>query len=177
VCSYTSHRTSTERQLTWRDLLTSKLSHVNESQLRVWNPLFESKTHSESNSITSPPTHHDSSTNFCYLPKTYSRAHAGSHHRTDTQALRMQREGPARGIENHLKPIFGSKTPNFESTSSACLRRCRRAAPPLGACAGRNPFRAKVVLQIESAGSAAILGKLKVKATTCSHGNPPTARP
>ena len=31
------------------------------------------------------------------------------------------------------------KPQDFESTSSTHLRRCRRAAPPLGACAGRNP--------------------------------------
>ena len=58
------------------------------------------------------------------------------------------------------------------------LRRCTtRVEPPRAQAQAAAPFRAKVGLQIESTGSAAILGKLKVKATTCSHGNPPTARP
>ena len=58
------------------------------------------------------------------------------------------------------------------------LRRCTtRVEPPQAQAPAAAPFRAKVGLQIESAGSAAILGKLKVKATIYSHGNPPTARP
>ena len=107
---------------------------------------------SEADIITSPPTHHDSST------------------QTASSLNHRQQSRSVRGAKN-LRPEVGSQPESEHRTSlpsvqSAVAAQGEAAASAAAAEEPQMLFRAKVAQSGESWGTADILGKLSIEATT-----------
>ena len=114
--------------------------------------MSQTLTESEVDDITSPPTHHDSSTD----------SHSSLNHRQQSRSVR--------GVKK-LRPDVGSQPESEHMTSLQSIQSAVAAQgeAAVSAAAAEEPpmlFRAKVTQSGESWGTANILGKLSIKATT-----------
>ena len=106
-------------------LTQSKLSHVNESQLRVWNPLFESKDSLRVKQHHIAPNTPRLKHQLLLSSKNVQQRHMQGHTTERTHRRFKCRERDQLGVLRITSNRYSVVKPqDFESTSSTRLRRC-----------------------------------------------------